>query len=769
MKSQDWRLAPIAFASWLGAFLGVSLGKMIWAIAISCLALGCVFLIKRNWLAPAVVTLAFFAGLTGVLAQQRMQSQLVELSRQQAEVRVEVRIVSEPIRRKEKAKWGPTNATALGELYWVENHDGRVQQLHPVLLSAAGDEVPDFLALQTGASYEFRAHLVPARNTAGYAAILRVKQIGQQNRRPNLLQAGAAVLRQWLREAMSYSSPAQAAIVPSLVVGDTSGVDAELTQAFRTTGLTHLMAVSGANLALMLGVILAAARLIGLRGWYIRIVGAFGVGGFILICGPEPSVLRAAVMGLVAIVAVGVGTGRKSIRALSFAVLLLMALDPWLSWAVGFWLSFLACLGIVLVAPNMIQAISRWAPSWLAEAFAIPISAQLFTQPVVTWLSNEVSLIGVLANVLSAPFVGPTTVLGFAAALVGWFPMLSHGVGWAAGWCATPIILVAQWGSALPQARIEAVGGAVMLAALTLLCILGLWALPRLLRNFWASLAMIVLLIVVVSFRAPQTTLPANWEAAFCDVGQGDATVLRAGENSAVLVDTGPESASLIDCLRKLGITDIPLVIITHYHADHIGGLPALLASYSPRMVLVCALPSPAAAADRVAKLSRSSKLQHAVAGEHIRVGEVEWLTVSAWSAPDEAVEPGLGESTRENNASIIGLATVGELRLLLPGDAEPAGQREALRSARRLGIDLSADVLKLPHHGSSRQERDFFSSTRARLGVVSAGRNNEYGHPARKTLELAHSLGMGIVGTNSSGSLVLDKEETIQTYALGG
>ena len=477
--------------------------------------------------------------------------------------------------------------------------------------------------------------------------------------------------------------------------------------------------------------------------------------GFVLVCGQEPSVLRAAAMGTIALAATGAGRGRRSLRSLSVAVLVLCWLDPWLSRSAGFSLSVAACVGILLVAPTFRAAVALWAPGWLADALAVSLAAQLATQPIVTGLSGQVSLVGVAANVLAAPFVGPTTVLGLAAALTSAVAApLAAVLGWLAGWTAQPIVWIARLGARLPGATWRWEATAPGLLAVTLLVVGVGVLLARWLRHPVGGLLLAGVVMLAGVVRPVVPGWPGPWQAVFCDVGQGDATLLRAGPGAAVLVDTGPDPAGVSACLGDLGIRRVPLLVLTHYHADHTGGTAAVLGRVRPELVLVRDGPAP----DWLLVAAREvgAEVRSAVPGEEVRVGEVTWTTVAVGAAPRQPGSPEDGEGSAENDASVVGVAEVAGLRVLLPGDLEPPGQAAALRSAARLGIGLEVHVLKLPHHGSARQEPRLFAATGAALAVASAGEDNDYGHPAEAALRLARDSGMAMARTDQQGSVAV-------------
>ena len=235
------------------------------------------------------------------------------------------------------------------------------------------------------------------------------------------------------------------------MLGDTSRLTPELTEDFQSTGLTHLTAVSGANLTLLLAFVLTMARWAGVRGWWLRVAGLLGVVVFIALCRTEPSVLRAAAMGLVALAALGAGGRRAGVRNLGVAMVVLLLVDPFLARSFGFALSVLASGGIIWWARRWADVLSRWLPRVLAELVSVPLAAHLATLPLVAAIAGQVSVSGLLANAIAGPLVGPATVLGFAAAGLSLLSAPAAAVaGFGAAWCAQGIIWVAHAGAALP-------------------------------------------------------------------------------------------------------------------------------------------------------------------------------------------------------------------------------------------------------------------------------------------------------------------------------
>lgn len=772
MSDHDWRLVPSAVGAWIAAWLGVG-GYHAVAIWLGVLCAATAILVRRRWVRLMCVVVIGVAALSVTASALRHDGPISHYAETGTGVVAQVRVTAEP--RIYTTDQRPPFVVAAVKLEWFDARGQAYRQAVPVALIASGDRAEQIRNLQPGASYLFRAIPAVEDTSSGNAAVLRPLEEPRLLRAPGPLHRVAAAARQGLRDATASLAPDRAALVPSLVVGDTSRVTSDMEDQFKATALTHLMAVSGANLTLMLGVMLALVRGVGGRGWLVRVVAACGVGMFILVCGPEPSVLRAAVMGLIALAATGLGKGRRTVRVLALCVIVLLLIDPWLSRSFGFALSMSACAGIVVLTPGWIEAMTRWSPRWLAEALSVPLAAQLATTPLIILLSNQISVVGVLSNLLAAPFVGPTTVLGFMAASLSWWPQCAALWGWAAGWAGQPILWIATWTAALPGSSVAWPPGWLGLTIAIVACVCMALLVKPVVARWWCAGLLVAVLGAASLLRMPVLGWPMDdWRVVFCAVGQGDATVLRASQNEAVLVDAGPEPGPVLGCLDALGVRQVPLVVLTHYHSDHISGFARIAERYRPQVVVVSALPSPvrAAAEVRAHAAAVGAEVRVAVPGERIQVGDVLWVTVAAGrDAPPSVPEAQeqAGESGAENDASVVGIASVRELRVILPGDVEPSGQRSALVYAESSGISLEAEILKLPHHGSSRQERDFFAATGARIAVASSGVDNAYGHPSAAVLRLSAELGMEVWRTDQDGSLAFAPGEgTIRVSASG-
>jgi competence protein ComEC len=568
--------------------------------------------------------------------------------------------------------------------------------------------------------------------------------------RPGRLHGGVEHLRAGIREAVAGQPPAPRALVPALVDGDDGGLAEDVAADFRTAGLTHLLAVSGTNLTLIVGFLLVVARWCGVRAHGLLVVGVLGVAGFVLLARTEPSVLRAAVMGSVALVGLGAGGRERGPRALGVAVLVLLLVDPWLSRSPGFALSVCATAGILAFGPPWRDALDRWLPRWAAEAIAVPLAAQLACTPLVAGISGQVSLVAVAANLVVAWAVGPATVLGLLGGLLAlvWAP-LGHVVAAPAGWCAAWIVAVARTSAGLPVAALAWSPGWISLGVLTVLCAVLALALGAVLvrRAVVLGCSGLLLMVLLVPLPSPGWP-PPGWVLVACDVGQGDGLVLNAGGGSAVVVDTGPDPRLVDRCLDRLGVRAVPLVVVTHFHADHVDGLAGVLKGRRVGRIET----SPVADPEGGARLVRSVAARAGVPVRAVAYGETTQVGSLRWQVLGPVRAQYADSDSPPNDASVVLLVEVRGVRLLLMGDEERPSQADL----RRTTTGLRADVLKVAHHGSSKQDADLVGALGARLAVISVGVDNDYGHPAPSTLRLLREAGMQVRRTDLDGDVAV-------------
>lgn len=752
----SWRrvlaMPLIAGGAWAGGLLVGAPGAALVGIAAGALAVLAALTRPRlrrvsGLLAASLLALGSVLALGSARDDITGAGAVSSLAEHRAVVRARLVVTSDPVVRSGRFD---DYVVARGVVRAVAGRGSHWAVRTPVLVVAP----TSWSGVELGSTADVLGRLAPS-DEQEVAAMFSARGSPSVVRRPSPWWQGAGAVRASVREAVAGRPLEQRALVPALVDGDDGGFPDDLADDFRTTGMTHLLAVSGTNLTLVAGFLVLLARWCGIRGRGLVAVGAVGIVGFVLLARGEPSVLRAAAMGTVGLVALSRNGTRRGVRGLSVAVLVLLLVEPPLARSPGFVLSVLATGGIVVLGPRLRDALTFWLPRWAAEAVAVPTAAQLLCTPVVAGLSGQVSLVAVAANLVAAPAVAPTTLLGLAGGLLGlvWTP-LGAACGWFAGLGAAWLVVVARAGASLQTPAVDWGTGWWSLALLTVLCAATAFWLPRLLRRRWLALGTSGVLSVVMLVPVPVFTPgwpPKGWVMVMCDVGQGDGLVLNAGAGAAVVVDVGPDPVLMRRCLARLRIRDVPLVVLTHFHADHVDGLAGVLDGHRVGEVDVTARGDPVAGAERVlAESAGRTGVRLPAYAETRRIGP---LTLQVLG-PGGAFTSGHshGDGTGPNNASIVLLVETAGVRILLAGDVEP----DAQHALARAWPGLRVDVLKVPHHGSRYQDLDWLLGLGARLALVSVGTDNDYGHPSAEVLQPLQASGAVVRRTDLDGDVAV-------------
>ena len=736
----------------IGAWSGGLLLAAPWAVLLAVVVLiaAAVWWCRRHGRPIALGVGVVLAG-AGVLVVGHVQVSVVEesplagLARQRAVVHLRLEVTSDPV---VKAGRFDDYVVLRARVRSVQGRGAVFTTRLPIIVVAP----TSWQAVGLGSTLDGFGRLTPSGD-GDAAALFAAREEPVLIRAPGPVWRMSGAVRHAIREAASGSSHEARALVPALVDGDDAGFPDDTADDFRTTGLTHLLAVSGTNLTLVAGFLVVLARWGGVRGRGLGVVAAVGIAGFVVIARAEPSVLRAAAMGSVGVIAMGRNGRQRGVRALGVAVLVLVLFDPGLARAPGFVLSVLATGGILFLAPGLRDALGQWLPRWLAEAIAVPTAAQLACTPVVAAISGQVSLVAVAANLLAAPAVAPATVLGLTGGLLGLlFGPLGEAVGWLATLSAAWIIVVARWCAHLPTAAVGWGTSPLSLSLLTGLCLAMALVLPRLLRSRVTGLGCSLLLGVAVLVPVPTPGWPPHdWVLVACDIGQGDGLVLNAGSGRAVVVDAGPDAELMDRCLDRLGVSVVPLVVLTHFHADHVDGLVGVLHGRRVSEIDVTSRAEPLANVEEVLAETSGLTVRVPSYGETRQVGGLT-LQVLGPVPGTLSHDSGEGDGSGPNNASIVMLVDVAGIRLLLPGDVEP----DAQRALARAWPGLRVDVLKVPHHGSRHQDLDWLLGLGARLAVVSVGADNDYGHPSAETLGPLEAAGLQVLRTDLDGDIAV-------------
>lgn len=552
-----------------------------------------------------------------------------------------------------------------------------------------------------------------------------------------------------------------AGLLPGLAVGDIRAVTEELNDDMRASGLSHLTAVSGANCAIVVGAVFWLTGLCG-GGRAARVVlSLVGLAGFVVLVTPEPSVIRAAVMAAVGMLTVLLGRPSAGAGILSLCATGILVVDPWLAATPGFALSVAASGALILLAPPLARGLSRVLPAPVALAIAVPLSAQLVCGPIIALFADQQSLIGIAANLIAAPSAPVATVIGLLACLCAPLPGLADLLAATAWLPAAWIATTATTTAALPGAEImlsAGIGSAAVVAlvsgALSVVLIrrtaqsAGSKAARtgQVMRTGAAAILVVVLSLagsrMILEGPLATATAPDGWAIAACDVGQGDAVLVRSSTKVA-LIDAGPDPEPLAACLQSLGIGRIDLLVLTHFDLDHVGGVDAVRGRVSTILHGPVGEDADQRLLDDLAEAG--ARVDEASAGQHGELGSAAWRVL--WPQRASAAFP------EGNDASVVMEFEGGGVpRSIYLGDLSAAPQRMLLRT-RTVG---RYSVVKVAHHGSADQERDLYEAIQGDAALFSVGADNDYGHPRSETLGLLEATGAHVLRTDEQGRILL-------------
>ncbi len=633
----------------------------------------------------------------------------------------------------------------------------------------------------------------------GVGGIVRVRTAEVTHHADAGLAGLAAAARGWLLRGLNDLIPEpEAALGDGILLGVRAGIAQEVSDAFAIAGLTHVVAISGWNIAIVAALVGSLTRRLETRRggrWMAPMLSVTAVGAYVVLTGASPSVVRAALMAGAMLVARLGGSRAHAASALALAALVMLIAAPSVLWDVGFQLSSLATAGLILFGAAIEARLHRW-PGWLREPVALTLAAQTTTLPVIVSTFGRLSLVAPLANVVVVPMV-PIAMLASAVASIVWaaqtvigvpiagdlLAWLSGGLGWLA---LRAMITAGQLAAALPFASLNlAAPGWLALAWYPGLALA--WrrlqrdagepaptqleptaasplgsspgdqfkpiagAVMALARPPFIAAGVAAILVAISVAGLPD----GRMHLTMLDIGQGDAILVQAPSGAVALIDGGPDPDLL---LQRLGEAlpwwqrQIDVVILTHPHEDHVAGLPAVLDRYRVRLVLDPARVYPNPNYVRFLEAARAepgARLVVARAGQRIRLDGSTSLTVLFPSPGDLAAPLPAGDI---NNASIVTLLRSAGFSVLLTGDAE--APVEALMAER--GELNPVDVLKVGHHGSnSSTSPALLDAVQPRAALISVGAGNDYGHPHRVTLEkLAAIPGLKVHRTDLEGNL---------------
>ena len=539
------------------------------------------------------------------------------------------------------------------------------------------------------------------------------------------------------------------AVIAGILLGEDEGLDQELRDSFRASGLYHLLAVSGQNVAYVVMGAILAAWLLGFPRLVGEVGALFAVAAYVLAVGWQPSVVRAGVAGALASLAWLCGRARDRWYFLLLGAAVLLAWSPYTLLDAGFQLSFAAVAAIFVLVPRLDTRLEGYpVPARLAPVLTVSAACGGVTAPILMAHFGKVPLYSIPSNALAAPVVAPILGLALACSLLEpVLPTAAAALAWLNSWLAAYLAGVARLFGRLPHAQIASWKALAVLAGLVALAFLIARLPPP--RGRRAAILAAVLALVLIGWTLRPSHPPApptGLRITFLDVGQGDSALIEVPEG-AVLIDEGDPEADVDTQLRDLGVRSLAAIVLTHPQRDHVGGAAAVLDHEAVGFVLDPRIP--AESADEKAALAAASshhvRVVTARAGETFRLGRLALRVL--WPAQDASP----GEDP--NDSAIVILASYGNTDALFTADAE---------SNVTLPLHPPAvEILKVAHHGSEDEGLgSLLELLRPRVAVISVGAHNDYGHPDPSTVATLKSFsGLSVYRTDEDGRVTVESD----------
>ncbi len=568
----------------------------------------------------------------------------------------------------------------------------------------------------------------------------------------------------------------EAALLNGILLGIQSGIPRSLYDQFNATGASHVIVISGSNISLLVGILLLAGqKAIGKRNAFFLALA--GVAAYTAMVGADAAVVRAALMGVLFILAMYAGRPNVVLNTLFVSALLMTLHNPLTLWDVGFQLSFLATLGLVVLVPPLEHGtatlLGRFSASAklpaaanvLNEALLVTIAAQIITTPLIVYQFGRFSAVSLLTNFLIVPVQPLVMIFGGLATLAGliWLP-LGQIIAWAAWLPLAWTIWMVQWTANFSWAQFELPAMPFWLLALLYLTLAAaVWAFGHpaerrrlpFSRNGRGGLKLLVLSVaaglLLLLWAATQHLPDGKLHVAFLDIGQGDAILITTPNGRQILIDGGPSPAKLGQQLGKeMSFWDhsIDVVISTHPDADHITGLVEALDRYQIDTILVSDADSGSSLFDEWNRRLETNNTQPTLAWQGMRLQldkTVEAIVLNPGPASEGLESP--------NDHSVTLKIKMGDISFLLSGDAEIPVEQALVAG----GQDLRATVLKSPHHGSKTgSSAMFLEAVNPQIVVISVGADNRFGHPAPEVLQRYTNYGITVLRTDKQGTIEL-------------
>jgi len=643
---------------------------------------------------------------------------------------------------------------------------GSLPENHDFPRYGQGIEVKGTLALpkekRNPGGFDYRSYLVQKN----ISAILYINQEGITEiptwSGNNIKKIGLLLRNRIINVIENCLPPQQAGLLNGMLIGYREGLSENVEEAFRNAGLTHIMAVSGANVAFIAAPILFLLKKLHVSRNISCLITIICLIIFMSITGFEASVARAVTMACVILAGKIIKREPEIFTSISFAALVLLIYNPHMLFNVGFQLSFAATLSLVLFMKNAKYVLENKfrVPGLISDTLASTVTAQAGVLPITVYNFNMISLVSVVSNLLVVPLTGVVTILGMIMAVLGQFSLsLAQITGYVNCLILTLILYITKISSALPWSTVRVPSPKLWLIVLYYLLLVffmkGLFVVKHHRLKISAYVLVLAFFVTVVA----TCLLPWKLKIVFLDVGYGDAVFIRTAAGRTILVDGGERNEArnkdmgkqvIIPFLLHEGITELDMVVATHSHNDHTGGLCSVLEYFSVKRLIL-----PGGREEEEFKslmdICRKKNIEviHLFQEDLIRPDRNTVITVF-----NPSVRMGYQNSPL-NNGSLVLKLCYGDVSVLLTGDIEKEAESFLLGS----GVPLGSDIIKAAHHGSDTSSTaEFIEAVGPKLAVISVGRNH-FGHPEDDVIKRFYNIGAKVYRTDINGAVLLTSD----------
>ena len=629
---------------------------------------------------------------------------------------------------------------------------------------------------QIDTAFLLRSQGITASLSAGNGQI-RISSAEHPSLSQRFMRWAASVRAHYMENMKAVMPDADAAVIFAMLFGGYAGIRPEVLEAFTTTGIVHILSVSGSHISLVAAVTAWIATFLRLPKW----LGAVSVTAiivlYVVLAGLVPPAVRSGIMGGAAFLGLVLGRERDAQRILLITGILMLLLSPLLLFHISFQLSFLATAGLLFLAPIFREHLHR-LPSFIAGSLAITISAQLATLPILAWYFNQLSLSALLANLVVVPLVELVIVLGLFGGVAAFiFPMLGLFVFSFDSLLLGGTFELTRFIALLPAAQVWVpsigVGWGLCYYGVLVLMILppdnrGIFF-SYVGRYRYALGGTLITLLAALFFR--YAVHPDEMTVHFIDVGQGDCALVVTPHGHAMLFDTGGTRDGAFDIgarvdvpyLLHYGIRSVDYIFLSHAHEDHAAGAGAILTMLPVQHVFT--------ADEGTAAYARSMRMGDGnpllLKFSRIEAGQtvvLDGVTVETIYAPD--YDP--ANHATGNEVSNVYRVCYGEARFLFTGDLVKEHEERMLAA----GAAVASTVVKMPHHGSDTSSSEaFVKAAHPLYAVCCVGADNAFGHPRPDVLARYERVGAAILRTDRDGAIVFrtdGRHMTAETFVHG-